>query len=474
MTEENGVTLEDALSVLNTDILAGKGPDVLILDGMPADSYIEKGVLADISDVVGEASQKDGIFGNIIESSKKDGKVYAMPARILLPVVLGDEKTRSAGGSLPALADRVKTLSKSTSKSVIPDDKGTKTLLRDCYYADSARFLAGDGSLNQDVIREYLTQAKRLYDVDKHDKKEDYFDKIAGDGTMDAAKEFVATLLGKEAGIRDSDGFSVNRAVFEELCKEKMDDPLVKKKNGACVGFSGPDGKMYNITFVNLKQTDVDKLTNMVESLPVLLALSLGVAVLLSRKGKAGHLLKSAYLVPLAIPAASVVLLWQLIFDNSGVLNGALHFFQLEGKDWMHTDSAFFVLVFSYIWKNLGYDVILWMAGLQDVSESIYEAAKVDGAGAWKSFCYITLPNIRPTAFTVVILSFLNSFKVFREAYLVAGNYPQENIYLMQHLFNNWFSQLSVDKMAAGSVLLCFVITVCVLLLQRRWEGDKN
>lgn len=165
--------------------------------------------------------------------------------------------------------------------------------------------------------------------------------------------------------------------------------------------------------------------------LPVLLALSLGVAVLLSRKGKAGHLLKSAYLVPLAIPAASVVLLWQLIFDNSGVLNGALHFFHLEGKDWMHTDSAFFVLVFSYIWKNLGYDVILWMAGLQAVSESIYEAAKVDGAGAWKSFCYITLPNIRPTAFTVVILSFLNSFKVFREAYLVAGNYPQENIYLM-------------------------------------------
>lgn len=544
MTEENGVTLEDALSVLNTDILAGKGPDVLILDGMPADSYIEKGVLADISDVVGEASQKDGIFGNIIESSKKDGKVYAMPARILLPVVLGDEKTRSTGGSLPALADRVKALSKSTSKSVIPDDKGTKTLLRDCYYADSARFLAGDGSLNQDVIREYLTQAKCLYDVDKHDKKEDYFDKIAGDGTMDGAKagscsdqglltgewrlsfgtldgmyhyqtmvserkdtkadiclmngdrvktyvpyltagvtmggnvdgakEFVATLLGKEAGIRDSDGFSVNRAAFEELCKEKMDDPLVKKKNGACVGFSGPDGKMCNITFVNLKQTDVDKLTNMVESLPVLLALSLGVAVLLSRKGKAGHLLKSAYLVPLAIPAASVVLLWQLIFDNSGVLNGALHFFQLEGKDWMHTDSAFFVLVFSYIWKNLGYDVILWMAGLQDVSESIYEAAKVDGAGAWKSFCYITLPNIRPTAFTVVILSFLNSFKVFREAYLVAGNYPQENIYLMQHLFNNWFSRLSVDKMAAGSVLLCFVITVCVLLLQRRWEGDKD
>lgn len=205
--------------------------------------------------------------------------------------------------------------------------------------------------------------------------------------------------------------------------------------------------------------------------LPILLALSLFLAVLLCSVRR-GQILKSAYLLPLAIPAASVVLLWQLIFDNSGVLNGALHFFHLKEKDWMHTDAAFFVLVFSYIWKNLGYDVILWMAGLKAVPESLYEAAKVDGAGAWKRFYYITCPALRPTAFTVVILSFLNSFKVFREAYLVAGNYPQENIYLMQHLFNNWFSQLSVDKMAAGSVLLCFVITVCVLLLQRRWEGE--
>ena len=72
-------------------------------------------------------------------------------------------------------------------------------------------------------------------------------------------------------------------------------------------------------------------------------------------------------------------------------------------------------------------------------------------------------------AFTIVIVSFLNSFKVFREAYLVAGNYPQEKIYLLQHVFNNWFSDLSVDKMAAGSVLLCGVITVFVMILQRSW-----
>ncbi len=212
--------------------------------------------------------------------------------------------------------------------------------------------------------------------------------------------------------------------------------------------------------------------------LPLLLALSLGIAVLLQgRYGELSNssgksLLKSAYLVPLAIPAASVVLLWNVVFDNAGLLNGLLSLFHLKGRNWMETDAAFGVLVFSYIWKNLGYDVILWLAGLQGISKSIYEAARVDGAGAWKCFIYITLPNLRPVAFTIVILSFLNSFKVFREAYLVAGSYPQERIYLLQHVFNNWFGELSVDKMAAGSVLLCTVLIVFVLMLQRSWERD--
>ena len=205
--------------------------------------------------------------------------------------------------------------------------------------------------------------------------------------------------------------------------------------------------------------------------LPLLLGISLGLAVLLKKQGKMRKIMKSAYLVPLAVPAASVVLLWNIVFDKSGILNGILSVVHLQGKDWMNSDASFWVLVFSYIWKNLGYDVILWLAGLLGIPESVYEAASVDGAGEWKCFLYITLPNIRPTAFTIIVLSFLNSFKVFREAYLVAGNYPQEKIYLLQHVFNNWFSELSVDKMAAGSVLLCVVITVFVLILQRSWGG---
>ena len=179
---------------------------------------------------------------------------------------------------------------------------------------------------------------------------------------------------------------------------------------------------------------------------------------------------KGIYLVPYAIPAASIVALWEMVFAGKGFFNGVLHLFDLSGVDWMNTGYAFWVLVFSYVWKNLGYSIVLWMAGLMTIPQGIYEAAQIDGAGERTILFRITLPMIRPVIFTIVILSFLNSFKVFREAYLVAGNYPQENIYLLQHLFNNWFMDLSVDKMAAGAGILVVVAGALTMLLQRSWE----
>lgn len=211
--------------------------------------------------------------------------------------------------------------------------------------------------------------------------------------------------------------------------------------------------------------------------LPLLLGISLVLAFLLHAWQMAFHQklrpLKAAYLVPMAIPAASLVLLWKLMFDKHGFVNGILHLCGIHAVDWMNTGATFFVLVFSYIWKNLGYTMVLWLAGLSSISPDLYEAAEMDGAGRMTQFFKITLPLIRPLIFTIVVLSFLNSFKVFREAYLVAGNYPQKDMYLLQHLFNNWFTDLSVDKMAAGSVLLALVITVFVLLLQKLWETNE-
>ncbi|MDO5344231.1 MAG: sugar ABC transporter permease [Lachnospiraceae bacterium] len=206
--------------------------------------------------------------------------------------------------------------------------------------------------------------------------------------------------------------------------------------------------------------------------LPLLILLSLALAVLVQKLRFGRSLLKSAFLLPMAVPAASVVLVWKVLFHSNGLINGLLAYVGLPRVAWMTSDAAFWVLVISYLWKNLGYDMVLWMAGLAGISTEIYEAAKVDGAGEWKCFTKITLPNLMPSLYTISVLSFLNSFKVFREAWLVAGDYPHQSMYLLQHLYNNWFRELSFDKISAASVLTSAVVFVMILLLKRAWDTE--
>ncbi|EKY27444.1 carbohydrate ABC transporter permease [Clostridium celatum] len=187
--------------------------------------------------------------------------------------------------------------------------------------------------------------------------------------------------------------------------------------------------------------------------IPLLLVLSLLIAVILNKFVEESQILRTAFLIPMAVPIASVVLIWNIVFHEQGVLSGVLDKFQIGSQDWMSTGFSFWILVFSYIWKNLGYNIILWLAGLNAISKEVYESARVDGAGEFTCFTKITLPCLKPTLYTVAVLSLLNSFKVFREAYLVAGDYPDKSMYLLQHLFNNWFREMSFGKMAAASVL---------------------
>ncbi|WP_321003156.1 carbohydrate ABC transporter permease [Eisenbergiella porci] len=219
--------------------------------------------------------------------------------------------------------------------------------------------------------------------------------------------------------------------------------------------------------------------------LPLLIGLGLIIACFLSRFTRI-YFLKSAFLFPMAVPAATVVLVWKLIFDRQGFLNlfltrlgeaaysaGVLQSAPVFDIDYMGTGAAFWVLVFSYIWKNLGYTVVLWLTGILSISTQIREAARVDGAGEFTCFVRIIMPNLKPVLYTITVLSFLNTFKAFREAYLVAGSYPDESMYLLQHLFNNWFTNLDFDKMAAAAVILGFILFVAILLLQKLWDEGE-
>ena len=207
--------------------------------------------------------------------------------------------------------------------------------------------------------------------------------------------------------------------------------------------------------------------------IPLLMGLSLLIALYIYENPRLGGFLRTGFLIPMAVPVASAALVWKFLFDYHGILNGIIEGAGGQPCNFMESRAAFWILVGSYIWKNLGCNIILWLAALSAMNPSVLEAAKLDGAGVVKRHFYITLPAVKSSAFVIAVLAVLNAFKVFREAYLVAGDYPHDSIYLMQHLSNNWFRNLETDKIAAASVLDSVILIGLILLLQRTWERGE-
>lgn len=214
--------------------------------------------------------------------------------------------------------------------------------------------------------------------------------------------------------------------------------------------------------------------------IPLMVALGLVIALAM---GIIRHMqtVKSFYLFPLAMPTATVAVVWKMVFYEKGFLNQWLEQWGLlawlgngAAVDYIGSGAAFYVLAGTYIWKNLGYTVVLWLAGIMGVNGEMMEAAQVDGAGKLQRFWYVMLPNLKGSLYTIVVISFLNSFKIYREAYLVAGSYPHDSIYMLQHLFNNWFVNLDLDKMAAAAVVCALFFLVFIMLLQWLWDKEAG
>lgn len=168
MTGEDQVTQEDAITALSTRIMAGNVPDVLILDGLPRESYIEKGVLADISDVVAQIDEKDGLFENVRDAYNRDGVYYSLPACFYMTGISGDEETLDAAKNLTMFADYLEDLREKYPEDVILPGFPAKEFLWILYQADSANWIDEDGSLSEERLTSWLTNAKRIYDVDSH------------------------------------------------------------------------------------------------------------------------------------------------------------------------------------------------------------------------------------------------------------------------------------------------------------------
>lgn len=200
---------------------------------------------------------------------------------------------------------------------------------------------------------------------------------------------------------------------------------------------------------------------------PLLIALSLTLAVLLNRALYFRGWIRTSIMLPLVVPVVSVVTVWQILFDWNGSLNAWAHQIGLARVDWMQSDWSMGILVVMYIWKNIGYNMILFLAGLQAIPKDYYETASLEGAGRLYQFRHITLVYLTPTMFFVFLISIINSFKVFREAYLLAGDYPYDRLYMLQHYMNNMFFTLNVQKLTAAATLMVGGILVLVAGLLR-------
>ena len=208
-------------------------------------------------------------------------------------------------------------------------------------------------------------------------------------------------------------------------------------------------------------------------SVPLAVVLSLLMALMLECRIPWKSQFRTFFLSPMMVPVASIILVWQVLFHANGVVNEFLSVFGATGVDWLKSDYCMVVIVVLFLWKNLGYNMILFMAALNNIPRTLLEVAEVEGASASYQFFHIKLRYLSPTVLFVTILSIINSFKIFREVYLLTGNYPYDKLYMLQHFMNNMFANLDYQKLSAAAVMLALVIValLAILFAVENWFG---
>jgi len=197
-------------------------------------------------------------------------------------------------------------------------------------------------------------------------------------------------------------------------------------------------------------------------AVPLAVIIPLIFAILLMRKIPMGSWFKTVLISPLMVPTASIVLIWEVVFHYEGTVNNFLVNFGIDRIDFFKSDWSLLVIVCLFLWKNIGYNMILFMAALASIPKDITEACMLDGAGPVRVFFRIKLPYIFSSILFVTILSLINSFKIFREVYLMTGNYPYEKLYTLQHFMNNTFSSLDYQKLSSAAIIMCIVMVVII------------
>jgi len=207
---------------------------------------------------------------------------------------------------------------------------------------------------------------------------------------------------------------------------------------------------------------------------PAILVFSLLLAIMIQSIRKGRSLYRAAVFVPVILSWVTVSFIWQWIFDPEGLLNYLLSLFGAAPHMWLGDEkTALPAIVVATVWKDLGYIAIILLAGLNNISQTYYEAASIDGANAVRRFWKITLPMLTPTLFFVVVTSLINNFQIFDQLYIMTAGGPLNStrsvvIEIYENAFR--FSRMgfaSAQALALFAVILA--VTVIQNILQKRW-----
>ena len=204
---------------------------------------------------------------------------------------------------------------------------------------------------------------------------------------------------------------------------------------------------------------------------PLVWALSFGVSVLLNRLKPGGAFFRNSVLMPYLMPSSAMLLIWLVLFDYGGGVNRIVQALGFARVSWLEGASLRIPVILMFVWKNLGFSVVIFLAALQAIPEPLYEYARLEGAGFFKQAFHVTLPMVVPSAFLVFVLSWINAFKIFKEVYFIGGAYPDESVYTLQNYMNNMFGKLNYQNVTTAAysfALIVFAIFGLLFLLQRR------
>lgn len=209
--------------------------------------------------------------------------------------------------------------------------------------------------------------------------------------------------------------------------------------------------------------------------MPSVIVISLGIAIILNKNIKGRMFFRAAYFVPVVSSWVAVSLIWKWLFNPSfGIINYVLSLVGISGPAWLHDPQfAMIAIIITSVWKDIGFLMVMFLAGLQNIPDTYYEAASIDGASSFRKFWNITVPLLAPTTFFVLIISLINSFQVFDQVMIMTGGGPAgTTTVLVQQIYNHAFRYYEMGYASAMSwflFVIIFVITAVQMKLQKRW-----